>query len=746
MAGIETTIQIIDKFSKPLNDMAKKLDRINSSLDRFDRKLRRAYNPKGINTATRAMGRVKAQTDVTNKALTKTNIIGNQITNTFKSLLAAYGGVMALQGIVRTNDALTNTRARLGLIVQDKPMSNVQAPSQEYPAYTDKNLTDQQKQLAKVATLQDQIFRAANRSRASYLTTANTVTRLGMNAGNAFKSTNEMVAMAELLNKKFIIAGATADEMDAALTQLTQGLGSGVLRGEELNSVFESAPNIIQDIAKYLDVDIGRIRDLAEQGLLTADIVKNALFANIAQTNKQIEQMPRTFGQTWVLFKNYAVKAFEGINRQFESILNSQAFLNFFAIMANSVMNIITWIGDGMRLIGDVFKFLYDNLAFVAPILGAITAMLAAQAAMALLAKGQIVALAVASVWKAAVDMYATAAIIAMEYAQYGLNAALALCPITWIIGLIVGLIAVFYLAIAAINTFAGTSLSATGLIAGAFSWLGSLIFNVIVAAWNGILSFIDGIIDAIAGAFEWILTVFTGGFDNFAGMVASLLSTIISWFLDLGKIVTTIIDAIFGTDWTGGLNKLSANVKAWGDSGKNDKAVKFERSNLLAERGLDRLGMTDAFDAGNKFGSELSDKLDPKNFIDDLFDTDKFVKKLNQKVSGDDTGITDIVGTTKDKIPVADPSDEYLKKMNKVLGNIKDDTGTLANREEELKYYRELGYKSDINNWNRHSVTSINMPITNNTGTPIDYKAIQAMFERWFAEDMNRTMSGVHA
>ena len=736
MTGIETTIQIIDKFSKPLNDMAKKLDRVNASLDKVDRKLGRGFNPKGMNTANRAMGKVKKQTDATNKALTKTNIIGNQIGKTFKELLAAYGGVMALQGVVRTNDALTNIRARLGLIAQDKPMSNMQTPSQEYPAYTDKNLTDQQKQLAKVATLQDQIFRAANRSRASYLTTANTVTRLGMNAGNAFKSTNEMVAMAELLNKKFIIAGATADEMDAALTQLTQGLGSGVLRGEELNSVFESAPNIIQDIAKYLNVDIGRIRDLAEAGLLTADIVKNALFANIAQTNKQIEQMPRTFGQTWVLFKNYAVKAFEGINRQFEGILNSQAFLNFFAIMSNSVMNIITWIGDAMRIAGDVFKFLYDNLAIVAPLFGTVTAVVLSYIAVMTIAR------AVTALYGAYTNIV-TNLTKKWIVIQGAFNMVMAANPIMIVILAIIALIGVVYIIIGAINRFTESTYSATGLIAGAFAWLGATILNIMSSAWNGFLALLDYIIDPVISVVDWLVNAFGGGFDSIGEACANLVGQIIGWFMNLGLVVTKIIDAIFGTDWSSGLQALKDKVTNWG---KNDKAVTANKNVMSKNFGTGRINATDAFAVSYDFGKNIGDKLDPKNFVDDFFYTNKYMDELTKRISGDDSDITDVVGTTKGKIPVTDPSDEYLKKMNKTLGNIKADTGTLANREEELRYYRELGYKSDINNWNRHSVTSINMPITNNTGTPIDYKAIQAMFERFFAEDMARTMNGVHA
>lgn len=786
MSGIQTEIRIEDKFSKALNDLTKKLDRVNDGFDKLNSKLGKVKTSP-VQKVTEKLDGVEKATKKVNEQMKQTSIIGNQVKNTFKSIVAAYGGLMALQGIVRTNDALTNMRARLGLIVQDKPSLAEQDKSAP-KNWTDGSLDKQAVQLEKVASLSDQIFRSAVRSRASYLTTANTVTRLGMNAGNAFKNTDEMVAMAELLNKKFIIAGATADEMDAALTQLTQGLGSGVLRGEELNSVFESAPNIIQDIAKYLKVDIGRVRDLAEAGLLTADIVKNALFANLHETNKQIEQMPRTFGQTWTMFKNYAVKAFEGINQQVESILNSALFLNTFALLTDGVMNLISAIGHIIDFVIDAIKFLHRNLDVIIPVLGALAPALISIGTKALIAKFAFSAgVKVMKIWGAAV-MFG-------KKAMTFLNMAMRANPI----GI---LITAFFLIIALINKFAGTSISAFGLVAGAVAWLGSGILNVLMVIWNEILNafniianFLILVANLIAMAFmklvqtvinlfvgmwnsilqlgdtfvnqwlnviEWVLNVFGGGFDSFGDAVQNLLSKIIGWFLDLGSVVTKIIDAIFGTDWTGGLQNLKSKVTAWGDSKKNENAVKLERKSFVEQFGANRvsfdgdpipflaedsfknkLGFSDssffdtgkAYDSGYKIGSEVGSALNPQEWLGNFATNPYMLDELEKKVSGDANTASDKLGTTTDKLNVPDPSADYLAKMNKTLGNIGKDVKALTGSTEELKYYRDLGRKNDINNFNRQNQVTINVPVTNNGGSPINGQTI--------AEEVARVLSG---
>ena len=160
-----------------------------------------------------------------------------------------------------------------------------------------------------VAMLQDKIFASAQRSRADYFSTADVVSKLGMRAGEAFDNdTDQIIQFSENLNKMFVVAGTSQAEMSSASLQLTQALGAGVLRGEELNAVFEAAPNVIQKIADYLDQPIGKIRELASDGKITADVVKNAILSSTREINEEFEEIPVTWEQAWNSMSNIALR------------------------------------------------------------------------------------------------------------------------------------------------------------------------------------------------------------------------------------------------------------------------------------------------------------------------------------------------------------------------------------------------------------------------------------------------------
>lgn len=165
--------------------------------------------------------------------------------------------------------------------------------------------------LQTTAVLQDMIMESANRSRASYQTTADAVSKMGIMAKDAFGSNQELVSFSELINKQFTIAGTSAAGIDAAMLQLTQAMASGVLRGEELNSVFEQAPTIIQTIADYLKVPIGQIRAMASEGQITSTIVKNAMLSSTDEINKKFNSMPMTFSQMWTVSLNALLQTFQ---------------------------------------------------------------------------------------------------------------------------------------------------------------------------------------------------------------------------------------------------------------------------------------------------------------------------------------------------------------------------------------------------------------------------------------------------
>ena len=151
---------------------------------------------------------------------------------------------------------------------------------------------------------------SANRSRAAYQSTADAVAKMGIMAKDAFNNTDELVAFTELINKQFTIAGASAAGQEAAMMQLTQAMASGVLRGEELNSIFEQAPTIIQTIADHLGVSVGEIRAMAAEGQITAQVVKDAMLSSADEINAQFSAMPYTFSQVWTMMQNILLEAF----------------------------------------------------------------------------------------------------------------------------------------------------------------------------------------------------------------------------------------------------------------------------------------------------------------------------------------------------------------------------------------------------------------------------------------------------
>ena len=269
-----------------LNTMIGAAQRLNRTLDATDA-LTDTIDPGApfersaadIGAASRQVDNFNNRQEQAERGANRVKSVWSKMGGVIKSALAAF----SVKKIVELADGMTTTRARLDLMNDG---------------------------LQTTAELQDMIMKSANRSRAAYSTTADAVAKMGIMAGDAFSSNEELIAFSELINKQFTIAGTSAAGIDAAMLQLTQAMSSGVLRGEELNSVFEQAPTIIQTIADYLGVPIGKIREMAAEGQITSTIVKNAMLASADEINAKFAAMPMTFSQVWTIAKNIALEAF----------------------------------------------------------------------------------------------------------------------------------------------------------------------------------------------------------------------------------------------------------------------------------------------------------------------------------------------------------------------------------------------------------------------------------------------------
>ena len=365
--------------------------------------------------------------------------------------------------------------------------------------------------------LTNMIYAAAQRSRASYTGMADMVGKLGNLAGNAFNSSQELVSFAEQLNKQIALSGASAASADAAVLQLTQGLSSGALRGEELNSVLEQTPMVAKTIADYLGMTTGEMRELASEGSLTAEVVKNALLSAAEETNAKFEQLPMTFSQTMNQLKNYAIQAFQPVLQQISDFINSPAFEQIKVQLASTINAVASFASQALTLIGNLIAWISENWSVIQPILAGVVAGFIA--------------------WKVAT--------LAIAAAQAVLNLVLYASPLTWIVMAIVAIVAAIAYWISAIGGLQVAWLIVVDAVL--YHWdLLKLGF------WTGVF-FVQNLLDSMALAF-WEVAVAIGTYV--ANMKANVLTIIqnmvngaidlINWFVEqLNKLPGVSINAI---------------------------------------------------------------------------------------------------------------------------------------------------------------------------------------------------------
>ena len=625
----------------------------------------------------------------------------NSLMQTIKGAVAAYATIQTLSAALNLSDQLTTTTARMNLMNDG---------------------------LQTTQDLQNMIYLSAERARGSYQATADAVSKLGLMAGDAFGSSQEIIAFMEQINKQFTIAGTEAAGVDAAMLQLTQAMASGVLRGEELNSIFEQAPTIIQSIADYLDVPIGSIREMAAEGQITADIVKAAMFAAADETNAKFESMPKTFSQVWISFQNTALMAFQPVLQRMNEIANSEAFQTF---VNNAIEGLSMVAGVALEifdLLVGVAGLVAENWSWLSPIIYGVAAALAvyygwqlAVNAISAISKGIHIAMAVAQMIHAAATGALTAATAAEIAAQNGLNAALYACPIVWIIVLIIALIALFYAAVAAVNKFAGTSVSATGIICGAFMVALAFIGNIFVALWNLVVDVFVLIYNLVATVANFIGNVFTDPI----GAVCRLFFDLADTVLGILQALASAIDAIFGSDLAGSVQGWRDSLGGWVDDtfGKGDEVMAKMNADDMK---LGRFEYGEAWNAGYSFGEGIDQSIanfDPSS----LFDTnvpgaDDYANLGNygSGIGGIGSGVDDIAGNT---------------------GKIAD---SMDITEEDLKYLRDIAEQEAVNRFTTAEIT-IEQTNHNTVSGKMDLDGIVSGLTDAANEAVDKIAEGVH-
>ena len=283
MALIKSQLVLVDGMTAPLRSIHRAMNLALNSFESMQTASGRAVDTRSFQTAREELARMGAQLEEVENQTRRTGGAAESMKSKFMHAAAAVGAALSIKNIIGLADAMTQTEARLNLIVDDG---------------------------GSVTELEQKIMASAQRSRASYLTTAKAISQMGLMAGDAFANNDELIAFTETLNKAFVNVGAGTQQIEAATLQLTQAMASGVLRGEELNSVFENAQPVIQAIADYLGEPIGKIRTLAAEGKITAQVVKDAMLSSADEINAQFSAMPYTFSQVWTMMQNILLEAF----------------------------------------------------------------------------------------------------------------------------------------------------------------------------------------------------------------------------------------------------------------------------------------------------------------------------------------------------------------------------------------------------------------------------------------------------
>ncbi len=635
----------------------------------------------------------------------------NGLTNMIKKVADTYINVQNAGKVLDISDELTQATMRLDLMNDG---------------------------LQSTPDLVNMVYAAARSTHAPFLETADAIAKMGNEAGGAFGSNAELIAFMDQANKQFAIGGAGAEDQAAAMEQLRQAMAAGTFSGNELNSVLAAAPQIAGAIEQSMGWAEGSVMSYAQEGAVTAEVVKNALLSVADETNAAYENVPVTFSQMMTDLKSGALKAFQPLLQGINDIVNSEIFQSFAdgAIEALGILaGMATDVFDMMMAAGG---FIADNWSIIEPLILGVAAALAAYGAYLVITEGiEMASTAIKTVMcvasyahAAATGAEASSAAIATA-AQYGFNAALLACPVTWIVIAIIALIAIIYAAVAAFNKFTGESVSATGLIMGAFAVLAAHILN----------TFVIPVINGFAMFANFIGNVFHNPIAAIKVLFYDMCLNVIGYIQNLAHGIETLLNKIPGVtvDITSGLDSLYAELA------EAQQAVKDESGWIEYVGKIDYIDDTGAMNAGYEFGADIEETVSNFN-LSDIFGSGGLPGSQESPLKDLVSQFAGVIGN-----PGTDDSFGGITEgMSDNLGSIAGDTGAIKDSmditQEDLKYLRDIAEQEAINRFTTAEIHVDMSGMSNTVNSGDDLDGFMSKLTDSVYEAVDNMTEGVHA
>ena len=705
--GADKASNQVEALRQQLNEAIQSQNELNQAMNRMDVTATNEAYQKLVNNIDSAERNIRE--NITNQNQFNNSInsgvhSADNLANKFRNILTTLLSIVGAKKVLDLSDQVSQTTSRLNLIVDDG---------------------------GSVDNLEDKIFASANRARGAYLDTANVISKLGILAGDSFKNNDEIIAFTELMNKNFKIGGASIQEQTAGMYQLTQAMASGKLQGDEFRSIMENAPLLAEAIADYTGKTKGELKELSSEGLITSDVIKNAMFAAAEKTEERFERMPMTFAEAWNKMKNIAIKTFQPVLTKISSVVNSSEFQEMF----ESFINVVSIAAQAVLELINAATWLYSVLEPFTPlILGIVGAYIAFNIISGLVSA----ALGIMSTMQAihaAASMMAAGATFTETAAQWGLNSALYACPIVWVVALILALIvALTYLWFTNDKVAYGIlylwdalklGIMTTGLGIQAI-WYGLQMAAMYL--WLGIQTVVLGLMTAWYGFQTGVEAVCLGVLAIFQGLYNGIVSIVNGIISVLNKIPGVNIDyaeaATFADNFASNMsqNIIDRNQKLQDMASQMDGTI--EQIN----------GMKADFSAKLSAGATSIQN----TAIEMNATRDDRVAHRNDWINGASSAIKDALNM--------DGFD--FDNMGSKLGDIKGDTGKISDSmditEDDLKYLRDLAEQEVINRFTTAEI-KIDMTNNNNINSETDLDGIVAYLEDTLYETMEIAAEGVH-